>query len=49
MMDIAKVRLWGLARAMAPFYLPLTAMLLAVTFLPDLSLTLPRMVRELWN
>ena len=47
MMDIAKVRLWELARAMAPFYLPLVVMLLAVTFLPALSLTLPRIVGEI--
>lgn len=46
MMDIAKVRLWELARAMAPFYPPLIVMLLAVTFLPALSLTLPRIVGE---
>ena len=49
MMDIAKTSLWALARAMAPFYLPLVAMLLVVTFLPAASLTLPRIVGEIWG
>lgn len=44
MMDIAKVGLWQLARAMMPFYIPLLLMLLAVTFFSGLSLTLPAFV-----
>lgn len=42
MMDIAKVGLWQLARAMLPFYLPLVLMLLAVTFFEPLSMSVPR-------
>lgn len=47
MMDIAKVGLWRLTRAMLPFYPALLAMLFAVTFLAELSLTLPQWVAAL--
>lgn len=46
MMDIAKVGLWQLARTMLPFYPALLAMLLALTFLDELSMALPQWVKS---
>lgn len=47
MMEIGQVSYWRLVRAIAPFYLPLGAMLLLITYVPTLSLWLPRLVRGL--
>ena len=44
MMDIARVSFRRMVRAMLPFYLPLGLALLAITYAPELSLTLPRLV-----
>ncbi len=46
MMDIAKVGLWRLARAMLPFYPALLAMLFVLTFFDELSMALPQWVRS---
>jgi TRAP-type C4-dicarboxylate transport system permease large subunit len=43
--DIAKVSFGAVVRAMAPFYVPLLLALLLVTYLPDLSLWLPRALK----
>ncbi len=44
MMDIAKVSFAQMVRAMLPFYIPLFAALLVVTFWADLVLFIPRLV-----
>jgi len=44
MMDIAQVSFGRMVRAMLPFYVPLLAALIAITFWPELSLWLPRLV-----
>lgn len=44
MMDIAKVSFAQMVRAMLPFYIPLVAALLVVTFWADLVLFIPRLV-----
>jgi tripartite ATP-independent transporter DctM subunit len=44
MMDIAKISFAQMVRAMLPFYLPLVAALLVVTFWPGLVLLVPRLV-----
>jgi TRAP-type transport system large permease protein len=44
MVDVAKVKFWPLVRAVAPFYVPLVLGLLLLTYWPDLSLWLPRLV-----
>lgn len=41
MMDIAKISFGQMIRAMLPFYLPLVAALLTVTYWPELVLFLP--------
>ena len=41
MMDIAEVSFARMVRAMLPFYLPLVAALLVVTYWPELVLFLP--------
>ena len=46
MMDIAKVSFTRMVRAMLPFYLPLAAALLLVTYWPELVLFLPRLVGD---
>jgi TRAP-type transport system large permease protein len=46
MMDIAKVGLGRLLRAMWPFYIPLAIALLLLTYWSDLSLWLPRLLRS---
>jgi tripartite ATP-independent transporter DctM subunit len=43
--DIAKVSFGALVRAILPFYVPLGVALLMVTYWPDLSLWLPRMLK----
>jgi len=43
MMDIAKISFGQIVRAMLPFYLPLLAALLAVTYWPAMVLWIPRM------
>jgi TRAP-type C4-dicarboxylate transport system permease large subunit len=45
-MDIAKVGLGRLLRAMWPFYIPLAIALLLLTYWSDLSLWLPRLLRS---
>ena len=44
MMDIARVSFRQMVRAMLPFYLPLGLALLLITYVPELSLSLPRWV-----
>lgn len=44
MMDIAKISFGQMVRAMLPFYVPLVAALLLVTFWPDLVLFVPRLI-----
>ena len=44
MMDIAQVSFGRMVRAMLPFYLPLAAALLLITFWPELVLFLPNLV-----
>jgi len=44
MMDIAKVSFAGMVKAMLPFYIPLIAALLLITFWPDFVLLIPRLV-----
>ncbi len=44
MMDIAKISFAAMVRAMLPFYIPLLAALLVVTFWPGLVLLVPRLV-----
>ena len=41
--DIAKVRMQDVLREMLPFYVPLVATLLLITFVPAITLWLPRM------
>ena len=43
--DIAKVSFGAIVRAILPFYVPLGVALLMVTYWPDLSLWLPRMLK----
>jgi tripartite ATP-independent transporter DctM subunit len=43
--DIAKVSFGEIVRAMLPFYIPLGAALILITYWPDLSLWLPRMLK----
>jgi tripartite ATP-independent transporter DctM subunit len=43
--DIAKVSFAAVVRAMLPFYVPLVLALLLVTYLPELSLWLPRALK----
>jgi tripartite ATP-independent transporter DctM subunit len=43
--DIAKVSFGAVVRAILPFYVPLGIALLMVTYWPDLSLWLPRMLK----
>jgi len=43
--DIAKVSMWSVLRATAPFYLPLFLSLFIITIWPELTLWLPRMLR----
>jgi tripartite ATP-independent transporter DctM subunit len=45
MMDIAQISFARMVRAMLPFYVPLFAALILVTFWPDLVLTIPRWFR----
>lgn len=47
MMEIGQVSFGRLVRAIAPFYVSLGAMLLVITYIPALSLWLPRLVRSL--
>lgn len=47
MMEIGQVSFGRLVRAIAPFYVPLGVMLLVITYVPVLSLWLPRLVRSL--
>jgi TRAP-type transport system large permease protein len=44
MMDIAKISFARMVRAMLPFYIPLVAALLLITFWPDFVLLIPRLV-----
>jgi TRAP-type C4-dicarboxylate transport system permease large subunit len=44
MMDIARISFAQMVRAMLPFYIPLVAALLVVTFWPDLVLFVPRLI-----
>lgn len=43
--DIAKVSMRGLLRELAPFYIPLLATLAIITFFPEVTLWLPKMIR----
>lgn len=43
--DIAKVSFGAVVRAILPFYIPLAIALLMITYWPDLSLWLPRMLK----
>lgn len=43
--DIAKVSMRDLLREMLPFYVPLFGMLALITFVPEISLWLPKMLR----
>jgi tripartite ATP-independent transporter DctM subunit len=43
--DIAKVSFGAIVRAILPFYVPLGVALLMITYWPDLSLWLPRMLK----
>lgn len=43
--DIAKVSMRSLLREMLPFYVPLLATLALLTFVPELSLWIPKMIR----
>jgi TRAP-type C4-dicarboxylate transport system permease large subunit len=43
--DIAQVSFAAVVRAILPFYLPLGIALIAITYWPDLSLWLPRMLK----
>ena len=43
--DIAKVSFGAVVRAILPFYVPLAIALLMITYWPDLSLWLPRMLK----
>jgi TRAP-type transport system large permease protein len=43
MMDIAKISFGRMVRSMLPFYVPLGAALLVITYCPDLVLFLPRL------
>lgn len=43
--DIAKVSMRSLLRALLPFYIPLVCTLLIITFLPQMTLWLPKMMR----
>jgi tripartite ATP-independent transporter DctM subunit len=43
--DIAKVSMRSLLREMMPFYIPLFAMLMLITLVPEISLWLPKMLR----
>ena len=43
--DIAKVSFAAVVRAILPFYIPLTIALLMITYWPDLSLWLPRLLK----
>jgi len=43
--DIAKVSFGAVVRAIVPFYVPLVIALLLITYVPDLSLWLPRMLK----
>ncbi|WP_417427232.1 TRAP transporter large permease [Hoeflea sp.] len=43
--DIAQVSMKAILRAMLPFYIPLFAMLVLLTLLPELSLFLPKLIR----
>jgi tripartite ATP-independent transporter DctM subunit len=44
MADVAKVKLPALVQAVAPFYIPLFVGLMILTYWPDLSLFLPRLI-----
>jgi tripartite ATP-independent transporter DctM subunit len=46
MMDIAKISFGQMIRAMLPFYLPLGAALLIITYWPGLVLWLPRLIES---
>jgi TRAP-type C4-dicarboxylate transport system permease large subunit len=43
--DIAKVSMRNVLRELLPFYIPLVCTLLIITFLPQLTLWLPKMMR----
>jgi tripartite ATP-independent transporter DctM subunit len=43
--DIAKVSMRALLRALVPFYVPLFVTLAAITYIPALSLAIPRLIR----
>jgi TRAP-type C4-dicarboxylate transport system permease large subunit len=43
--DIAKVPIPAILRAMVPFYVPLVLTLVIITFVPIVSLWVPRMLR----
>jgi tripartite ATP-independent transporter DctM subunit len=43
--DIAKVSLRGILKSLYPYYIPLLLTLIIITFIPDLSLFIPRMIR----
>src|SRR5690606_8104442 len=42
---IAGISMWAVLRAVLPFYIPLLVALIIITFWPDLSLWLPKMMR----
>ena len=46
MMDIARVSFGRMVRAILPFYFPLVGALLLITYWPELSLFLPRIVGD---
>ncbi|MCG8360415.1 MAG: TRAP transporter large permease [Kiloniellales bacterium] len=45
MMDIAKVSFAQIVRAMLPFYLPLAAALILITYFPEVALFLPQLIQ----
>jgi TRAP-type transport system large permease protein len=47
MMEIAKISFADMVRAMLPFYVPLVAALLLITYWPDFVLFLPRLVASM--
>lgn len=46
MVEVAQVRFWPLVRAMLPFYPLLIGALILITFWPDFSLTIPRLLAD---
>lgn len=41
MMDVAKVRMGGLVRALVPFYIPVFLVLILIVLFPEITMTLP--------